>query len=229
LRLGFDSPPFLGDKNCLYAGERIPDVRERALALSQVTTRPDAVKTQFNPAQDQAEVVSLLQAGCAHMRKVFAIEDINLDDLITTAMDDPQVMSGGIKALHGLKFDELFTAYRQFCKNETVEHSPVDIGDVIAFYNKAVADLPDHTKLKDLRLPGLTVVLDSAGSRFAEVGEPDHRRIWVPLIDIPTVIQHAFVAAEDKQQARTTRPEGHKTTMAPRFATARSVNHPSGA
>ncbi len=170
-----------------------------ALALSQVTTRPDAVKTQFNPAQDQAEVVSLLQAGCAHMRKVFAIEDVNLDDLITTAMDDPQVMSGGIKALHGLKFDELFTAYRQFCKNETVEHSPVDIGDVIAFYNKALADLPDHTMLKDLRPPGLTVVLDSAGSRFAELGEPDHRRIWVPLIDIPTVIQHAFVAAEDKR------------------------------
>src|SRR6266566_3478702 len=170
-----------------------------ALALSQVVTRPDAVKTQFTPAQDQAEVISLLQAGCAHMRKLFAIEDINLDDLITTAMDDPQVMSGGIKALHGLKFDELFTAYRQFCKNETVEHSPVDIGDVIAFYNKAVADLPDHTKLKDLRLPGLTVVLDSAGSRFAELGEPDHRRIWVPLIDIPTVIQHAFVAAEDKR------------------------------
>jgi len=104
-----------------------------ALALSQVVTRPDAVKTQFTPAQDQAEVISLLQAGCAHMRKLFAIEDINLDDLITTAMDDPQVMSGGIKALHGLKFDELFTAYRQFCKNETVEHSPVDIGDVIAF------------------------------------------------------------------------------------------------
>ena len=170
-----------------------------ALALSQVVTRPDAVKTQFTPAQDQAEVISLLQAGCAHMRKLFAIEDINLDDLITTAMDDPQVLSGGIKALHGLKFDELFTAYRQFCKNETVEHSPVDIGDVIAFYNKAVADLPDHTKLKDLRLPGLTVVLDSAGSRFAELGEPDHRRIWVPLIDIPIVIQHAFVAAEDKR------------------------------
>jgi penicillin-binding protein 1A len=170
-----------------------------ALALSQVMTRPDAVKTQFNPAQDQVEVINLLQAGCAHMRKVFAIEDINLDDLITTAMDDPQVMSGGIKALHGLKFDELFTAYRQFCKNETVEHSPVDIGDIIAFYDKAAADLPDHTKLKDLKLPGLTVVLDGKGSRFAELGQPDHRRIWVPLIDIPAVIQLAFVAAEDKR------------------------------
>src|SRR6266581_8817126 len=113
-----------------------------ALALSQVTTRPDAVKTHFDPAQDQVEVVRLLQTGCAHIREVFKIEEISLDDLITTAMDDPQATSGGIKALHGLKFDELFTAYRQFCKNETVEQSPVDIADVIAFYNKAAADPP---------------------------------------------------------------------------------------
>src|SRR6266516_3468920 len=97
-----------------------------ALALSQVTTEPD---------RDQAEVVRLLRAGCAHIRKVFQIEDINLDELITTAMDDPEAMSSGIKVLHGLKFDELFTAYRQFCRNETVEHSPVDLGEVITFYN----------------------------------------------------------------------------------------------
>src|SRR6266496_3317388 len=156
-----------------------------ALALSQVTTTRDAVKTQFTPAQDQAEVISLLQAGCAHMRKLFAIEDINLDDLITTAMDDPQVMSGGIKALHGLKFDELFTAYRQFCRNETVEHSPVDLGEVITFYNRAATDLPDESKLRSINLPGMSVVLDRNGGRFAELAEPDHRRIWVPLGDIP--------------------------------------------
>ncbi len=170
-----------------------------ALAFSQVTTRPDAVKTHFDPVQDQVEVIRLLQAGCAHIREVFKIEDINLDDLIKTAMDDPQAMSGGIKALHGLKFDELFTVYRQFCKNETVAHSPVDIGDIITFYDNAAANLPDHTKLKDLKLPGLTVVLDDEGSRFAELGEPDHRRIWVPLVDIPELVQKAFVAAEDKR------------------------------
>jgi penicillin-binding protein 1A len=170
-----------------------------ALALSQVTARPDAVKTHFDPAQDQVEVVRLLQAGCAHIREVFKIEEISLDDLITTAMDDPQAMSGGIKALHGLKFDELFTAYRQFCKNETVEQSSIDVGDIIAFYDKAAASLPDHTKLKDLKLPGLTVVLDGEGSQFAELGEPDHRRIWVPLVDIPGLLQKAFVAAEDKR------------------------------
>src|SRR5437867_8530494 len=140
-----------------------------ALAFSQVTTRPDAVKTHFDPAQDQVEVVRLLQAGCAHIREVFKIEEIGLDDLITTAMDDPQAMSSGIKVLHGLKFDELFTAYRQFCRNETVEHSPVDLGEVITFYNRAAADLPDESKLRSINLPGMSVVLDRNGGRFAEL------------------------------------------------------------
>ena len=120
-----------------------------ALAFSQVTTRPDAVKTQFDAAQDQVEVVKLLQAGCAHIREAFNIEDINLDDLIKTAMDDPDAMSGGIKALHGLKFDELFTVYRQFCGNETVAHSPIDLVEVITYYNNAAANLPDPTQLKE--------------------------------------------------------------------------------
>jgi hypothetical protein len=44
-----------------------------ALALSQVTTRPDAVKTHFDPVGDREEVVRILRDGCAHMRKAFAI------------------------------------------------------------------------------------------------------------------------------------------------------------
>jgi membrane carboxypeptidase/penicillin-binding protein len=170
-----------------------------ALALSQVTTRPDSVKTVFDATRDQAEVVQILRDGCAHIKKVFDIESINLDDLITTAMDDPQAMSGNIKALHGLKFDDLFVSYRQFCKNEAVAGSPVDIGEVIAFYDNAVADLPDHTKLKGMELSGMSVVLDQNGERFAELGEPSRRRVWAPLTDIPDYVQKAFVAAEDKR------------------------------
>jgi penicillin-binding protein 1A len=170
-----------------------------ALVLSQVTTRPDAVKPQFDPVRDQAEVVQILRDGCAQMRKAFDIEDINVDDLIATAMDDPQALNADIKALRGLSFNDLLTAYRQFCKNEKVDKSPVDLAEVIRFYNDAVADLPDHTRLKDKKLPGTTTVLDGNGQRFAELYEPDHRRIWVPLSDIPEHVQKAFVAAEDKR------------------------------
>src|SRR5262249_22080895 len=91
------------------------------------------------------------------------------------------------------------TAYRQFCKNEAVAQSPVDMKDVIEFYNRTLADLPDHSRLKGMRLPGTSVVLDNKGARFAEVHEPDHRRIWAPLSEIPVHVQRAFIAAEDKR------------------------------
>jgi penicillin-binding protein 1A len=170
-----------------------------ALTLSQVTTAPDQIKTQFDRVQDQGQVVQLLQAGCAHMRKAFDIEDLNLDDLIATAMEDPQGMAGGSAAFRGINFSDLFTAYKQFCKNETVEKPAVDLGEVIDFYNKAVADLPDPAKLKTPKLPGATVVLDGKGARFAELFESDQRRVWVALGDIPQPVQQAFVSAEDKR------------------------------
>jgi len=101
--------------------------------------------------------------------------------------------------LQGLSFNDLHASYRQFCKDEKVEPSPVDLGEVISYYNAAVAGLPDAGKLKGLRLPGVSVILDGNGKRFAEVYEPDHRRIWVPLSDIPKSVQQAFVSAEDKR------------------------------
>src|SRR5262249_18269781 len=165
-----------------------------ALVLSQVTTHPEAVRTDFDADRDQAKVVQILRDGCGQMRKAFDIEDINLDDLIATAMDDPQALNADIKALRGLNFGDLLTAYRQFCKNETVDKSPVDLGEVIRFYNSAVADLPDLTKLKDNKLAGMTTVLDANGNRLAELFDPEHRRLWVPLSDIPEFVQKAFVA-----------------------------------
>jgi membrane carboxypeptidase/penicillin-binding protein len=172
-----------------------------ALTLAQVTVSPDTVRTEFDPVGDRAVVVQLLKDGCQHMRKAFDIEDLNLDELIDTAMKDPQAVTGGpeIKAFKGLNFSDLFAAYRQFCKGEQVETSAVDIGEVITAYNRSVADLPDHNKLKNFRLPGTSTVLDDKGKRFAEVFEPDHRRIWVPIAEIPQAVQKAFVAAEDKR------------------------------
>jgi 1A family penicillin-binding protein len=170
-----------------------------ALTLSQVTTAPDGVKTHFDRETDQQQVVQLLQAGCAHMRKAFEIEDLKLDDLITTALDDPQAVTGEITAFRGINFADLNTAYRQFCKNETVEKSAVDIGQVIDFYNQAAADLPDHMRLKGLKLPGTSTILDGNGRRFADVFGHGQRRVWLPIADIPEQVQKAFVAAEDKR------------------------------
>jgi penicillin-binding protein 1A len=75
----------------------------------------------------------------------------------------------------------------------------VDLGEVIEFYNKAATDLPDHTKLKGMRFPGLSQILDTKGQRFAEVFDADKRRVFVPLSEIPEAVQTAFVAAEDKR------------------------------
>ena len=169
-----------------------------ALALSQVMTAPNNVKTEFDRQRDQQQVAQILQAGCTHMLKAFAIDDINIDDLIATAMDDPQAI-GGAKVLRGINLDDLLTAYKQFCKGEKVAHSAVDLGEVIDFYDKAAADLPDHTKLKNHQLPGSSVVLDRKNKAFAEVFEENQRRVWVPLAQIPQHVRNAFIAAEDKR------------------------------
>src|SRR5213593_2015176 len=91
-----------------------------ALTLSQVGTAPDTVKTEFDPIQDREQVMNQLRAGCAQVRKAFDIEDVNIDDLIATAMDDPDAVAGGHAAFRGINIKDLHVAYRQFCKNEAV-------------------------------------------------------------------------------------------------------------
>ncbi len=170
-----------------------------ALALGQVTTQPQAIKTQFDPVKDQDEVVQILRNGCTHMKQAFDIESINLDDLIATALDDPKAVGADIKAFHGLNFNDLNTAYHQFCKNEPITNPVVDMRQVIDFFNNAAADLPDPTILKGKRLPSMSVVLDGSGRNFADVFESGNRRVWVSLADIPAPVQKAFVAAEDRR------------------------------
>ena len=85
------------------------------LALSQVTTTPDQIKTEFDKDRDQAEVAELLHRGCNQMLKVFDLENINFDELLTIALDDPQAI-GENKAFRGINFADLQIAYRQFCK-----------------------------------------------------------------------------------------------------------------
>src|SRR2546421_5734257 len=132
------------------------------------------------------------------MRRAFDIEDINLEDLIATALDDPQAV-GENKVFRGINFADLQMAYREFCKSEKVAVPAVDLGDVIDFYNKAAADLPDHTKLKGMKLPGASVVLDRKGERFAEVFEENQRRGGGSLARIPQQGQKAFLAGADQR------------------------------
>lgn len=170
-----------------------------ALALSLVMTRPDTVKTQFDPATDKAEVLAVLGAGCDAVKKSFDIENIDLDGLIDTVMIDKQAAAGEIAGFKGIKFEDLHLAYKQLCKHETIEREGIDVAQVIEFYNRAATDLPDHNRLKGIKLPGMTTVLDGTGNKFAELFEPDSRRHWVPLAEIPEFVQKAFVAAEDKR------------------------------
>ena len=170
-----------------------------ALALSEVTTQPQAIKTQFDPAKDQDQVVQLLRDGCAHMKQAFDIESINIDDLIATALDDPKAIGAEIKAFHGLNFNDLNAAYHQFCKNEPIANPIVDMRQVIEFFNNAASDLPDQNVLKGKRLPSMSLVLDGKGRNFADVFEPGNRRLWISLADIPDSVQRAFVAAEDRR------------------------------
>ena len=179
-----------------------------ALTFSQIATRPEAVKTSFDPLRDQAEVTQILRDGCGHLRKAFDVEDINVDELIATAMEDPKAVAGDTTMLKGLDFKDLELAYRQFCKpapaataapGAPAERQAVDLGEVMRAFNEAMVDLPDVQKLKGFRMPGASTVLDGAGQRYTEVFQPDSRRTWVPLRDMPEIVRKAFVAAEDKR------------------------------
>jgi len=169
-----------------------------ALTFSQLATEPEP-RTSFDPTVDQQHVIDLLRAGCDRMKRAFDIEAVNLDDLIATAMDDPEAATGGHAAFRGIKISDLHLAYRQFCKNETIATPVVDLKDVIEFYNRTLADLPDHTRLKGGQLPGASEVLDLKGERFGEIHERAQRRVWVSLAEIPVHVQQAFIAAEDKR------------------------------
>src|SRR5712692_9424999 len=94
-----------------------------ALAFSQVAISPQTVKTEFSRDRDQQQVAELLQAGCTHMMKAFEIENINLDDLIDTAMDDPRAFGGENNDFRGINFADLKTAYRQFCRHQPIERN----------------------------------------------------------------------------------------------------------
>ncbi|NJL25445.1 MAG: hypothetical protein HC902_09900 [Calothrix sp. SM1_5_4] len=195
------------------------------LTLSQLfTTPPEQFRTSFDEQADQELVANLLHEGCAYVTREFKAEDINFELLLEMlvsntkalkqraaggdAEDDGDSTSMGAaagrksftdKLMDQLDPESLLASYRQFCKKEKIENSPLKLNEVIAFYNNAMKDLPDHTKLKDLRLPEASLILDRQGNRFSEIYTDNNRRNWVPLSSLPTYVRQAFVAAEDKR------------------------------
>jgi penicillin-binding protein 1A len=170
-----------------------------ALAFSQATTRPEDIKTYFDPAKDKSEIAALLNAGCAHMRRSFDLESIDLDGLLATAMDDADAIKDEISALRGLSIHELHATYRQFCRAESVVGSGADLGQVASFYNQALSGLPEVQNLKGMVLQQMSVILDRKGQPFAEIHKDNHRRVSIPLADIPSIVRDAFIAVEDKR------------------------------
>ena len=164
-----------------------------ALVFSQVATAPAELRTAFDEIQDQPRVSELLRSGCAHMRKAFDVEALNLDDLIATAMEDVDAIPTDQVILRGLNIKQLHVAYRQFCKNENISDPSIDLAEVIRFYNNTLATLSSSIDLTELKPPGMTAILDSNGERFRQ------RRAWVSLEQIPEQVQRAFIAAEDKR------------------------------
>jgi 1A family penicillin-binding protein len=110
-------------------------------------------------------------------------------------MDDPEATQAKFR---GVRFSDLEKFYRVFCKRDNRE-LPVDISQVIEFYNRALQDLPDHMRLRNLALPGTTTILDGNGQPFADIYEPAQHRVSVPLEKVAKHVQEAFIAAEDKR------------------------------
>jgi hypothetical protein len=69
--------------------------------LSQVTSAPETVAARFDRALT-TRVAERLRAGCTHMHTAFDFEDINFDELISTAMEDPQAIAAESKAFRPL-------------------------------------------------------------------------------------------------------------------------------
>ena len=73
-----------------------------------------------------------------------------------------QAITKKSKAFRGINFMDLQTAYQRFCTDQKVVAPALDLGDVIDSYNKATAEVPDHSKLKGTKLPGTSALLDGA-------------------------------------------------------------------
>jgi penicillin-binding protein 1A len=64
---------------------------------------------------------------------------------------------------------------------------------IVDYYGK---DLPDYAALKEYKPPIITRIYAGDGRLMAEFAQ--ERRVFVPIDEIPALVKHAFIAAEDK-------------------------------
>lgn len=69
----------------------------------------------------------------------------------------------------------------------------VSVGAVLWFYSR---DLPSHESLANYTPPTISRIYDGEGRMIDEFAE--ERRLFVPIEDVPDLVKHAFVSAEDK-------------------------------
>lgn len=163
-----------------------------ALAVSQIFTDPGHIKLKFDPSQDQASVVRVMNAGCQHF----------IDYMLKT---DPDFKSFDVESFlkdasqKNPNYSQLLDGYLLFCKNKPNDSAKETVTAVIEFYNKstdALSQLPKAEIFKTLKLPQSSVAVDAKNRSIGDVGN-SHRN-WVPLKEIPELLQNALIAAEDK-------------------------------
>lgn len=188
------------------------------LTLSQLLNgHPDKFREHFDPQTEQAKVEELLTNGCEYLIKEFKADDVPFDMLFNTMISslakakeknkpveeeigaEVQVTKTATeRLLDQLNLPVMHEVYKKYCKKEKVDKFPVNIADVIEYYNAAVADLPDHTILKTLKLKEASILLDQKEEKFTEVYSEHNRRKVVSIKDLPPHVIQAFIAAEDQ-------------------------------
>lgn len=84
-----------------------------------------------------------------------------------------------------------------FCLTLGVVGSCIGAGVGYYFYHRYTRDLPQIETLKDYRPKAVTSIYASDGTLIAEAYDEPCRRYPVDIKDIPIMVRHAFLAAED--------------------------------
>jgi len=106
------------------------------------------------------------------------------------------------------------------CKNETVPNSPVDVGEVIDFYNKTswTCLMPASSRVSSSRAPASCSMARANVSRALRAGPAP---VFVPLAEIPSTCS----APSSRPRISALRAQGSRRTLAdPRLSSATSRN-----